>query len=687
MDDITQAFARAVARHQAGDFTAAESAYRAILQQVPTHPATLCNLGSVLARQNRPEDAARCYALCLAASPSYADAHYNLANLHRRFNRLREAVTHYQSCLSTNPNHASAWFNLGLAAVGLSDLTGAATAFRKTIALEPDNADAHNRLGDVLLRSGDVNAGVEAFRQCVVLRPDDPRGLNNLALALTNLGRPQEAVELLQKALKLNSEYAEGHNTFALACEALGHKDDATHHYQEAVRLKPEFADAWSNLGTNLTEQVRADEAIEALRQSLVVRPLAPAIASNLLLTLNYTSRLTAQQVADEHRQWQPAFAPDVPPAPLPADTAPNRRLNIGYISGDFRAHTVAGFIDQLFTHHDRNRVKVFAYANVTRADDTTARLNTKADEWRFIAGLPDDAVADRIRADAIDVLVDLSGHTANNRLLVLARRPAPVQMTLFGYPNTTGLSAVDYRLTDDVSDPPGMTEHLYAEGLWRLPQLAWMYSPPTDAPAITPLPSSSGAKPFTFGCLNNAAKISEDCCDTWARLIASIPGSRLVLMAGQSQAGAKRLTDRFVSAGILRDRLQLVMRLPRKEYFESYQLFDLALDPFPYNGGVTTCDALWMGVPVLTVAGNSYVSRQGAAVMTHVGLSEFVADTPAGLIDLAKIWASNRDMLADIRGGLRSQLAGSSVADGRRYCRALEEAYRTAWQQRLARG
>ena len=294
-----------------------------------------------------------------------------------------------------------------------------------------------------------------------------------------------------------------------------------------------------------------------------------------------------------------------------------------------------------------------------------------------------DEIVAETIQADEIDVLIDLSGHTAGNRLGVLARRPAPVQATLFGYPNTTGLGAVDYRITDPISDPPGLTEEFYVEGLLRLPETAWVYQPPEAAPPVTPSPAA-GRKTFTFGCLNNPAKISDACFATWSKLIQTTPGTRLVILAGQSQAGAKRLLDRFAKAGILRDRIELVMRLPKQQYFEAYQLIDISLDPFPYNGGVTTVDSLWMGVPVLGIAGQSYLSRQGAMVMNAVGLPEFVAESSEDLIRKAKGWLNRRPELAAIRAGLRDRVRKAPIADGPRYVRNLEIAVRNAWQEVL---
>jgi predicted O-linked N-acetylglucosamine transferase (SPINDLY family) len=684
MADITEALAAAAARHQAGDFAAAEQMYRAILQQIPTHPPTLCNLGALLARQNRLDEAARCYAVCLAASPDFADAHFNFGNLYRRTGQLREAVQHYQNCVRLRPDHASAYFNMGLALSGLGDAAGAAECFRRTAALEPNNADAYSRLGDVLMRSGLLAESIDAFSKAAALRPDDPRGLNNLALAMLHAGRTDEAARLLEHALQLNPDYAEAHNAYALVCEAQGKKDDATRHYQEAVRINPNFPDAWSNLGTNLTEQGRIDEAIAALAKSLTIRPNAPPIHSNLLLTLNYSSKLTPEQVAAEHFAWARRFAPVVPQgSPLAArtdETRSDRRLKIGYISADFRSHTVAGFIEQLFTHHDREQVHVTAYSNVSRPDETTERLQALADDWRPISGQTDDQTAELIRCDEIDVLIDLSGHTAGNRLLTLARRPAPVQCTLFGYPNTTGLAAVDYRITDDISDPPGQTEHLYAERLLRLPTLPWVYRPPDNAPDVTPLPGLTNPA-FTLGCLNNAAKISDACLDAWVKILNAVPAARLVLLSGQSQAGAARLLQRFTTAGIAADRVRLVARLPKPDYFAEYGSFDLALDPFPYNGGVTTCDALWMGVPVLAVAGASYVSRQGAAILTHAGLPEFIAETPDALADLVKKWSEDRQTLAQVRANLRERMANSPVADGPRYVRSLETALRQVWR------
>ena len=677
---LEAAFAETVRLHQSGQFDAAEQGYRDLLQQQPTFPAALCNLGVLLARLGQHDEAMRCYGLSLAVDPTFTDALYNLGNLYRKQGRETDAIEQYRACLLADPNHANAQYNLGTTYAGLGQFGDAEASFRDVLRIEPKSKECTLRLGDLLLRTGRIDAGVTLFREYARDHPEDPRGLYNFGLALANANNPTEAIELQYRALKLRPDYPEAHNALALALELLGRKDDALYHYEQAVTAKPDFADAWSNFAVNLSEQGRCDDAITCLRRSLHFRPDAPAIHSNLLLLLNYSSSVSAVQLRAEHEDWGRRFTTPVQPRPSPHPPLdPARRLRIGYLSADFRQHTIAEFIGALFRYHDRANVEVFAYSNVLHDDDTTARLRALADHWRSIRALSDGQTAELIRSDAIDILIDLAGHTAGNRLIVFAHRPAAIQVALFGYPNTTGLEAIDLRISDPVSDPPGVTESQYLEKCLRLPEVPWVYVPPTDAPDVSHLPASD-RKVFTFGCLNNSAKISDRCLESWGKLIQSLPGSRLVLLAGQSQSAQKRLSERFVKAGILRDRIQLVARLPRQQYFEAYHGIDIALDPFPYNGGVTTGDALWMGVPVLTVAGSSYLSRQGAMAMLALGLPEFVAEEPDTLIPLAKIWMHRRPELAQLRNTLRERLLASPLADAPRYVRNLEASLRAEW-------
>ncbi|MFO0801284.1 MAG: tetratricopeptide repeat protein [Gemmataceae bacterium] len=680
---VDAAFTEAVRLHQAGDFAAAEPAYRRVLDMNPAHPGALVNLGVLTAKRGDLVTATQLYQDAIAVNPGQLDAHFNLGNLLRKLGKPLDAAAAYQNAVRIDPNHPRAFLNLGLAVSDAGDWPTAVDCFRRAVAIDPGLADGYNLLGDALYRLGRPAEAVGVFREYVARCPDDPRGHHNLGLALAGSGTYEEAVTELELAVKLRPDYADACNSLGVALEALGRADEAQEQYRRAIELRENFADAWSNLGTSLTEQGRVPEALDALNTALSLRADART-GSNRLLALCYSSGQDANDLFHAHADWAGRHADGLlgrPPRVV--DPSPERRLKVGYVSADFRQHTVAAFIDALLTHHDRNRVHVTGYANVTRADETTDRLRRLADGWRPITHLPDAQVAEQIAADEIDILVDLSGHTAGNRLLVFARKPAPVQITLFGYPTTTGLKAIDYKVSDPTADPPSESGEQYAERVLRLPEVAWVYRPPVNAPEPNALPGLSG-RSFTFGCLNNPAKLSDACVAAWSRILKAVPKSRLVLLGGRSSAAARAIADRFTLHGVVSDRLEVVYRLPAAEYLEAYQPIDLALDPFPYNGGVTTCDALWMGVPVLTVAGTDYRGRQGGSILTNLGLPEFVADSPDKLVELAASWAEQRAGLADLRGSLREMMTASPLTDAVRYVRNLEAAYREVWMQQL---
>ena len=680
---VEAAFAEAVRLHQGGDLAAAEPGYRRVLELNPAHTGALVNLGVLAAKRGDLVGATQLYQDAIAINPGQLDAHFNLGNLLRKLGKPLDAAAAYQAAVRIDPSHPRAYLNLGLAVSDAGDWATAVECFRRAAAIDPGLADADNLLGDALYRLGRPAEAVAVFREYVARCPDDHRGHHNLGLALAGTGTYEDAVPELELAVKLRPDYPDACNSLGVALEALGRADEAQEQYRRAIALRENFPDAWSNLGTSLTEQGRVPEAVEALRKSLSFRADART-GSNLLLALCYSSGHDANDLFHAHTDWAARHADALlGPPPRIADPSPERRLKVGYVSADFRQHTAAGFIEQLLRHHDRNRFHVTGYPNVTRPDETTERLRRLADGWRPITHLTDTQVAEQVAADEIDILVDLSGHTAGNRLLAFARKPAPLQMTLFGYPTTTGLKAIDYKISDPVADPPSESGEQYAEAVLRLPEVAWVYRPPENAPEPNALPGLSG-RSFTFGCLNNPAKLSDACVATWSRVLKAVPKSRLVLLGGRSAAAARGITDRFTQYGIASDRLEVVYRLPTTEYFEAYQPIDLALDPFPYNGGVTTCDALWMGVPVLTVTGTDYRSRQGASILTNLGLAEFVADSPDKMVELAASWSDQRAGLADLRGSLREMLSASPLTDAPRYLKHLEAAYRDVWKQKV---
>ncbi len=684
MTPIDDQFAEAVNCHQRGDLPGAEQLYRAILEANPGHAGALTNLGVLITKSGKLEEAADLYKSAIASNPRQLDAHFNLGNLYRKLNRPQDAALAFHAALRLDPNHARSFNQLGLVALDLGDGGSAIECFRKAIAHDVGLAEAYNLLGDTLTRMGQVDEALPVFREFVTRYPEDPRGHHNLGLALGARGDFDDAIVELELALKLRPDYPEAHNALGIFLEGTGRTDEAQQHYLDAVERKPEFADAWSNLGTSLTEQGRVSEAIRALRKSQSLRADARS-GSNLLLALTFTSAISAEQLRDEHASWGKQFAkPLTPSEPTqPHDPRSNRRLKIGYIGGDFRQHPASRFIEVLLTHHDRNAVHITCYSNVNRPDDITQRLRRLADAWCPVASLSDAAVVEKVRADEIDVLVDLSGHTAGNRLLAMARRPAALQVSLSGYPCTTGLEAIDFRISDPSASPPSC-DQFSVEPILRLPEVGWVYTPPEAAPEANALPSES-RRTFTFGCLNNPAKLSDQCIETWAAILKAVPRSRLVLMSGHSTEGARTLSERFTQQGIATDRLELVYRLPANEYLEAYQPIDLCLDPFPFNGMQTTCDSLWMGAPVLTVAGADTRSRQGVSIMNHLGLPEFAADSPEKLVELAAIWSEQRAGLADLRSSLREMMQQSPVTQAIPFVRHLERVLREKWLERAS--
>ncbi len=406
----------------------------------------------------------------------------------------------------------------------------------------------------------------------------------------------------------------------------------------------------------------------------------------NLLLVLNYSEDHTAQQVYEEHLRFARLHEEPLRSTiePHGNDRAPGRRLRVGYVSPDFRAHSVAFFIEPVLEHHDRDRFEVFCYYNNTLADAVTERLRRHADGWRIIAGKSDAEVARQIRADRIDILVDLAGHTAMSRALVLARKPAPVQVTWLGYPNTTGLSAVDYRITDEFADPPGTSEHLHAERLVRLPGSFSCYRPPDDAPDVAGLPAGMTGC-ITFGSFNAPAKISARSIGLFAEVLRAVPGSRLMLKNNALHEAATRETmiQAFLRVGVAPDRLMLLGRDPSHgHHLAHYNDVDIALDTVPYNGATTTCDALWMGVPVVTLAGTTHVGRVGVSLMSNLGLTDLIAHTPLEYSAIAARLAEDLQALAALRAGLRPRMSTSVLTDARRFTGHLEQAYRKMWEK-----
>lgn len=557
--------------------------------------------------------------------------------------------------------------------------------FEQAIALDGAFLDAHNNLGNALSALGYMPEAIGSYQHALALQPDNATIHNNLGNTLARIGRAEEAVSHYRHALRLRPDNAQIHNNLGNVLATLGRSREAIGHYERAIAIHPDSAEAHGNLANALAACGHADEAFERFERALVLTPESEATHSNLLLVLNTSARFDAASVFAAHCRYAERFE-----TPLKHlwpehmnDRSPDRPLRIGYVSSDLRMHSVAWFIEPVLANHDRRQFQIYAYSAHEVEDEVSQRLRSHVTQWRRLAGLSDEEVAMGIQEDRIDILVDLNGHTAMNRLLVFARKPAPVQVTWLGYPNTTGLAAMDYRLTDRFADPAGMTECYHTETLLRLPECFSCYRPPAAAPEVGVLPGGERGA-VTFGSFNTRSKIGPEVVALWACVLRAVPGSRLMLKGKgyDDESVQEALLDAFRVHGIGEDRVQLFGgHDTHAEHLRRYHDIDIALDPFPYNGTTTTCDALWMGVPVVTLAGTTHVSRVGVSLLNHLGLNDWIANSEREYVEIAARWAADVQRLATLRRELRVRMAHSPLTDAATFTRHLESAYRYMWQ------
>jgi protein O-GlcNAc transferase len=509
----------------------------------------------------------------------------------------------------------------------------------------------------------------------------DPQFKFQLGNLLFAQGAVAEAVELFSQVLAIRPDFAAAHNNLGNALSRLGHTAAAVVHYRQAVALVPTMAEAHNNLGCALFLLGQLGPAIAHYQEAIRLDPAAPNPYTNLVLTLHYVPGVSNALIAETTLRWARAIARPLAQSSWRAASPSERPLRVGYVSGDFRSHPVAYFIEGVLAAHDRTEVEVYCYGNSAVADATTRRIAGIADHWRDISALSDRDAARCIAADAIDILIDLSGHTAGNRLTVFARKPAPIQCTWLGYVGTTGLAEIDYIIADRFVIPPGEDGH-YSERPYRLPHSYLCFTPPDENIDIGPLPALGGGS-LTFGCFNNLLKINGAVVDLWAALLAAVPGSRLYLKTAQLDDAVVRqgVANEFAARGIGADRLRLESSAPRRELLAAYNHVDIALDPFPFGGGTTTLEALWMGVPVVTLRGDRFVGRVGESVLTTLGLGELVAASPADYLSTTIELAADVTRLAALRAELRQRLVASPLCDARAFAGDLESAFRAMWQ------
>jgi predicted O-linked N-acetylglucosamine transferase (SPINDLY family) len=657
------------------------AAFRKALGHKPDLAEAHCNLGNVLLTQGKLAEAILSFGQALIHKPDLADAHYNLGNALLDQGKTREAQEAYEQALIHKPDLAEAHGNLGGILREQGRLDEALAAYRQAIFVKPDFVEAHNNLGDILLTQGKPGEALASFQRALTFEPNYAEAFSNLGNAFLKQGRFDEAAAAQTRALTLKPHFAEAHNNLGNVLAAQGKQQEAVASFERALNVDPKFAEAYGNLGNAFREQGRLEEAQASYKSALALKPNDVHAQSNLLMSLYYTPGCSAAAILDQARR----FAKDAPrfSTSFDNDPDPHRRLRIGYVSGDFRFHPVGYFLAPVLGNHDRTKVEIFCYANSSQTDDMTERLRSAADHWRTIVGMPDHQAARMIADDGIDILVDLAGHTALNRLAVFARKPAPVQVSWLGYWGTTGLAAMDYLVSDAVTTPVD-EDGFYSEQVVRLPLSRFCYAPPDDAPILAPEPPMRRGKPVTFGSFNNLAKLGPDVIRLWADVLLAVPDARLLLKWGTlSDDGVRqRLTSAFEAAGLAPDRLILRGKSPHAAMLAEYDDVDIALDPFPFCGGLTSCEALWMGVPVVTLPHAGAPSRQTLGFLSVLGLTEWAAASPADYVRIGAALAADGERLAQLRGTLRRRMAASALCDGAAFTRNLETAYRDMWRR-----
>ncbi len=596
-----------------------------------------------------------------------------------RAGRVAEADGILQGVLAAWPQHAGALHLLGVIAHAQGRYEAAVDLIRRAIVLRPDLAEAHCNLGSALKEMGQLEEAIAAYRRAIALRAKYPIALSNLGVALKDAGRLDGAIAVYREAIALSPDDAAAHGNLGNALWENGQPDEAIEVLRRAIALDPGFAMAHNNLGNALKDRGDLDEAIAAYRGAVALRADYPDAHSNLLYTLYFHPGFDGRAIAEEHRTWNREHAEALGQcvAPHENDRTPDRRLRIGYVSADLREHPVGRFMLPLLAGHDRGSFEIFCYTQVRRPDALTERLRGYADHWHRIDGQSDQQVAGLIREHGIDILVDLSLHMARHRLLVFARKPAPIQVTYLAYAGTSGLRTMDYRLSDFFLDPPAMDESIYSERTVRLPQTYWCYEP-MGAPAVGAVPALD-AGGITFGCLNNFCKVTTPTLAAWARILQGVPGSRLLLHAAEG-SHRQRTVERLQELGVDGRRVEFVAHVPMAEYLELYGRIDIALDSFPCGGGTTSCDAFWMGVPVISLRGETAVGRAGMSLAMNLGLPELVAQTVDEYVRMACDLAADLPQLGALRSSLRERMGASPLMDARGFARNVEGKYREMW-------
>jgi len=671
------------ALHELKEYEPAAASFRRALQLRPDSE-TQVNLGVTLRDLGQLEQALACFKEAGQIRPDSAIVQHHLASALLGLGQTDAAIAAYRHAIALDPHLVVALISLGNLLQRQGQSVEAAALFGQAVAARPNHAEAHNNLGVALRDLGRHADALAAFERAIACKADFAAAYSNRGSALLDLGRLDEAIASSRRAVEIDADFAEAQSNLGHALHIVRRYDEALAAFQRALAINPDFADAHSNLGALQRDRGELEAAVQSCRRALALKPDFADAHSNLLFSSNYLSLQEPAALLDDARRFGAMAARRAEPyTTWPNHPDAKRSLRIGLVSGDLCRHPVGFFLDRsiaALAARSAGRLELVAYATRADRDALTERLKASCAAWHDVAALSDRQLAGLIREDGIDILLDLSGHTTNNRLTAFAWKAAPIQATWLGYFATTGVAVIDYLIADPWT-LPSKEEANFTERIWRLPETRLCFSPPDIDVDVAPLPALENGC-ITFGCFNNLSKLNDDVIALWAGILRAVPGSRLFLKNKQfGEAGARQgVSDRFAAHGIDAARLTLEGPSSRADYLRSYHRIDIALDPFPYTGGTTTAEALWMGVPVLTLAGERFLSRQGVGLLKNAGLPEWIASDRADYLARAVMHAADTAQLAQLRSNLRAQVLASPIFDAERFARHFEAMLREMW-------
>jgi predicted O-linked N-acetylglucosamine transferase (SPINDLY family) len=643
-----------------------------------------CGLGAAHRHLADLGAARNAYDEALLLDPDLAPALSNLGELLLVQGHALEALGYFDRALKNSPHLDAALANRTVALIELGDYTAAEQAAARALELYPSRAAMHVNLGNVLFHMGKPRAAIQAFRKSIELDPACAEAHLSLSTLLGESHHLTEALDFIRQEIALKGETAQRLGTLALAQSATFDIQGAEATCRKALEIQPSLVSALITLASCLGKRGDIRGAMQLHERALKANPAMPSIYSNIAFDATYLPDATADEVFGYHREWANRFESPVVHRRFAHSSRedPGRPLRIGYVSGDFGYHPVGFLILDILRQHDRTQFQVHCFSMMRKEDDITVAIRANAFAWHDVLGLGDDQLAQEIKQQEIDILIDLSGHTAYNRLPVFALKPAPVQATWIGYFHSTGLNSIDYFITDPITSPRTCAQHFSETPVW-LPDSRFCFSPPMYAPKVAPPPVL--AKGFvTFGSFNRIEKLVDPVIAAWSRIVNAVPNSRLFLKAGalDSEYVRENLRDRFAIHGLAGDRIELQGSSAHVEMLKCYSEIDIALDPFPFNGGMTTLEALWMGVPVVTVVGNGIVSRQSISVLANLGLTDQLAfATAEEYVTSTAVLALDIGRLTALRHGLRGRMQESPLCRPELFVQNLETLYRAMWR------